>query len=52
MDKMVSLDLLQEELKGLDFEIGREVIREIHEGKYHNGQSAVVEVLARKYKLD
>lgn len=51
VDKMVSLDLLQEELKGLDFEIGREVIREIHEGKYHNGQSAVVEVLGRKYKF-
>ena len=51
VDKMVSLNSLQEELKGLDFEIGREIIREIHEGKYHNGQSAVVQVLARKYNV-
>lgn len=48
VDTMVSLNSLQEELKGLDFEIAREVIREIHEGKYHNGQSSVVQVLARK----
>lgn len=48
VDRMPSLKSLQEELNGLHFDIGREVIREIHEGKYHNGQSAVVQVLARK----
>lgn len=48
VDLMMPLDSLQEELNGLDFEIARETIREIHEGKYHNGQSAVVQVLARK----
>ncbi len=48
VDLMMSLDSLQEELNGLDFELARETIREIHEGKYHNGQSAVVQVLARK----
>jgi len=48
IDEMVSLDSLQEELKGLHFDIARETIREIHEGKYHNGQSAVVQVLAYK----
>lgn len=48
VDLMMSLNSLEEELKGLHFDIGREVVREIHEGKYHNGQSAVVQVLARK----
>ena len=48
IDLMVSLDSLQEELKGLHFDIARETIREVHEGKYHNGQSAVVQVLAYK----
>jgi SAM-dependent methyltransferase len=48
VDLMMSLDLLQEELSGLQFDIAREIIREVHEGKYHNGQSAVVQVLAHR----
>jgi SAM-dependent methyltransferase len=48
VDLMMSLGFLQEELNGLNFDIAREVNREIHEGKYHNGQSAVVQVLGRK----
>ncbi|MBA4185603.1 MAG: class I SAM-dependent methyltransferase [Acidobacteria bacterium] len=48
IDLMVSLDSLQEELKGLHFDIAQEIEREVQEGKYHNGQSAVVRVLAFK----
>jgi hypothetical protein len=33
---------------GITIEIGREVERDIVEGKYHNGMSATTQVLARK----
>lgn len=39
---------LREELAGLDFLVGVEREREIWEGKYHRGRSAVVQVVARK----
>lgn len=39
---------LREELAGLEFEILRERVREVHEGRYHAGESAVVQVLARR----
>jgi SAM-dependent methyltransferase len=39
---------LRQELAGLEFEIAIEREREIHEGKGHNGRSAVVQVLARR----
>lgn len=39
---------LRAELPGLDLEIAREVEREVHEGTYHHGRSAVVEVVGRK----
>lgn len=45
-DMLMTLDGLRQELAGLRFEIGREIQREIHEGRYHNGPSAVVQVLA------
>lgn len=48
LDFFMTLEGLQSELSGLTFEIAREVEREIHEGRYHNGQSAVVQLLARK----
>jgi SAM-dependent methyltransferase len=48
VDLMMSLNSLQEELNGLHFDIAREEIREVHEGRFHNGQSAVVQVLACK----
>ena len=44
----MTLSGLREELSGLDFVIGHEISREIHEGKYHNGPSAVVQVVALK----
>ncbi len=39
---------LREELAGLDFAIGRELEREVREGRYHQGPSSVVQVLAFK----
>ncbi len=45
---MMSLDELRAELEGLEFVIGREVQRHISEGRYHQGESAVVQVIARK----
>ncbi len=44
----MTLAALQHELSGLDFLIGRELVREVREGRYHDGQSAVVQVLARR----
>lgn len=41
---------LRAELSGLDFLVAREIDREINEGKYHHGLSAVVEIVARKPK--
>ncbi len=45
-DMMMTLEGLKNELDGLQFEIGRELEREVQEGRYHNGLSAVVQVLA------
>lgn len=45
---LMTLDGLKQELTGLEFVIGHELDREIHEGPYHNGISAVVQVCARK----
>ena len=47
-DFFMSLDVLKDELRGLHFIIGREVDRHLSEGKYHQGESAVVEVVACK----
>ena len=47
-EMFMSLNLLQLELKSLDFIIGREIDRDISEGKYHQGESAVVQVVACK----
>lgn len=47
-DLLLSLDELKSELNGLEFEIAQEVEREMSEGKYHQGKSAVVQVVARK----
>lgn len=44
----MSLAQLKVELDGLEFIIGNEVERHISEGKYHQGKSAVVQVVARK----
>jgi SAM-dependent methyltransferase len=43
---LMTLAALREELSPLTFEIGREVEREIHEGLFHGGPSATVQILA------
>ena len=43
-----TLALLRAELSGLEFIIGRELEREVHEGSGHGGRSAVVQILARR----
>ncbi|MGE0326073.1 MAG: class I SAM-dependent methyltransferase [Polyangiaceae bacterium] len=45
---MMTLDGLRQELAGLEFVVGEEKIREVNEGKFHGGTSAVVQVVARK----
>lgn len=45
---MMTMEGLKEELKGLEFVIGREIERVIHEGASHSGKSAVTQVVARK----
>ncbi|WP_299267306.1 methyltransferase domain-containing protein [uncultured Psychrosphaera sp.] len=45
---LMSLAELKEELTDLEFVIGQEVERHISEGQYHQGESAVVQVVARK----
>jgi SAM-dependent methyltransferase len=45
---LFSLDELREDLAGLDFEIAREIERDVVEGRYHTGRAAVVQVLARR----
>jgi SAM-dependent methyltransferase len=47
-ERLVTLAELRAELEGLDLEIARELEREIHEGRYHEGRGAVVQVLARR----
>jgi SAM-dependent methyltransferase len=47
-DLLVALASVREDAPGLDFEIARELIREVHEGRRHDGLSAVVQVLARR----
>lgn len=44
----MSAHTLREELKGLDFELLVERERQVAEGKYHNGTSLVVQMVARK----
>jgi len=48
LDMLMDVPILECELAGLDFEILREVEREIHEGAYHTGDSATVQVLGVK----
>lgn len=45
---LVEPGALREELAGLDLEIARETVREVHEGRLHHGPGAVVQVVAVK----
>jgi len=44
----MSLDKLKVELKGLDFVIGAEVEKTLSAGAYHQGEAAVVQIVAHK----
>ncbi len=46
--RFMTLDVLRRELAGLEFEVGRELEREVIEGRYHTGRADVVQVVARK----
>jgi SAM-dependent methyltransferase len=48
LSMMMESKLLQNEIPGLKVEYSRDVVRDIHEGKYHHGKSAVVQFIARK----
>ena len=45
---LMTADAVRAELAGLDLVHVEETVREIHEGAYHEGTSAVLQVLARK----
>ena len=45
---LMTLAAVRSELAGLEFLVGEEKLREVHEGKYHDGTSAVLQVVARK----
>ena len=45
---LFELAVLRKELSGLDLEHAVEAKREIHEGKYHHGLGAVVQIVGRK----
>ena len=47
-DLMMTAESLKRELEGLDLSVLKEVDRMVHEGKGHDGMSAVVQVLGRK----
>jgi SAM-dependent methyltransferase len=47
-EMFMSLDELKQELEGLEFVIARETERLFDEGRYHQGPSAVVQIVARK----
>jgi hypothetical protein len=45
---MMDAESLQAELGGLEFQHLQELTREVHEGEFHDGTGAVVQVLAKK----
>jgi 2-polyprenyl-3-methyl-5-hydroxy-6-metoxy-1,4-benzoquinol methylase len=47
-ERFMTLAALEEDFAGLEFLVAREVRREVNEGTYHQGESAVVQLLARK----
>jgi SAM-dependent methyltransferase len=47
-DRLADLAALQDELKGLEWLVARELERQIHEGALHQGLSAVVQLVGKK----
>lgn len=48
INMLMSLTELKDELSGMDLLIAREITRDVQEGIYHTGLSAVVQIMARK----
>jgi SAM-dependent methyltransferase len=48
LDLLVDLETVKKELIGLRFERAEEKIREVHEGAFHHGPGAVVQILGFK----
>ena len=48
VDMMMDLLSLKQEVTGLEFVHGTELVREIKEGEFHNGKGAVVQTIAVK----
>ena len=44
-DVLFALDVLRTELRGLELAIAHEIDREVHEGRYHDGTAAVLQIL-------
>ncbi len=47
-DMLPTAEMIRKEAEGLEFLIDREIHREVKEGDYHHGMSAVVQIVARK----
>jgi len=47
-DMLPTAEMIRREAEGLEFLIDREIHREVKEGDYHHGMSAVVQIVARK----
>ena len=45
---MMTLESLEEELLGLEFEYGVELDRDVVEGQFHTGKGAVVQIIGKK----
>ncbi len=48
VDLLMTLELARRELAGLEFLVAQEKLREVYEGAHHGGQSAVLQLIARK----
>ena len=48
-EMMMTLETLKAELEGLEWLHAEELVREIHEGRFHDGDGAVVQVIGRKH---
>jgi SAM-dependent methyltransferase len=47
-EMMMTLDAVRDELAGLELVLAEEKVREVHEGRYHEGESAVLQVVAKR----
>lgn len=48
IDMLPSLNMLQQELAGLQWKIERALERDLDEGRYHDGKAAVIQILGGK----